>query len=103
MQPVVYILASRRNGTIYIGVTSDLVCRVWQHINDEVDGFTARYGVHMLVHYEVFSRMEGAITREKRLKEWHRAWKIRLIEEGNPEWRDLWPEVCGVDGEAEEV
>jgi putative endonuclease len=102
MQPAVYILASKRNGTIYIGVTSDLIRRVWQHIHDEVDGFTARYHVHMLVYYETFTRMEDAIVREKRLKEWHRAWKIRLIEQVNPDWRDLWPEVCGKEEVAPE-
>lgn len=102
MQPTVYILASKRNGTIYIGVTSDLVRRVWQHKQGTYDGFTSRYGVNQLVYYETFTRMEDAIIREKRLKEWHRTWKIRLIEEGNPEWRDLWSKVCGVSGEVSE-
>ena len=97
MQPTVYLLASKRNGTLYIGVTSDLVGRVWQHKHNELGGFTARYSVNLLVYYETFTRMEDAIVREKRLKEWHRAWKIRLIEDANPEWRDLWPEVCGAD------
>jgi len=88
-QPAVYILSSARNGTLYIGVTSDLVKRVWQHRNDCVDGFTGQYGVHLLVFYEMHASMEAAIEREKRLKKWNRMWKLRLIEEANPEWRDL--------------
>ena len=93
MQPCVYILASARNGTLYIGVTSDLVKRVWQHKNDFVEGFTKQYGVHTLVWYEVHETMESAIAREKALKNWHRAWKIRLIEESNPEWLDLYEKL----------
>jgi putative endonuclease len=89
-KPVVYILASHRNGTLYIGVISDLVKRVWQHKNDLVPGFTQRYRVHRLVHYEMFETMVEAITREKQLKGWHRAWKLQLIESENPEWQDLW-------------
>ena len=89
MVPCVYILSSKRNGTLYIGVTLDLVQRVWQHKNDFVDGFTKRYGVHNLVWHEVHDTMESAITREKALKKWHWAWKLRLIEESNPSWRDL--------------
>ena len=92
-QPAVYILASRRNGTLYIGVTSDLVQRVWQHRNNVVDGFTKRYGVHMLVWFELHEDMVSAITREKRLKKWNRAWKLRLIEEMNPEWKDLYESI----------
>ncbi|MBI3800385.1 MAG: GIY-YIG nuclease family protein [Deltaproteobacteria bacterium] len=92
-QPCVYILASQRNGTLYIGVTSDLVKRLWEHRNDMVEGFTQKYGVHRLVHYEMHGDMVSAISREKQLKKWHRAWKIRLIEETNPTWRDLWEEV----------
>ena len=88
-QPAVYILASQRNGTLYIGVTSDLVERVWQHKNDVVEGFTKKYGVHSLVYFELHSEMYEAIQREKRLKKWNREWKIRLIEEANPEWVDL--------------
>lgn len=99
MQPTVYILASKRNGTLYIGVTSDLVGRVWQHKQGEYDGFTSRYGVKLLVYYETFTRIDDAIVREKQLKEWHRAWKLRLIEQANPDWRDLWPEVCGEGGD----
>lgn len=89
-QPVVYILASKRNGTLYVGVTSDLVKRVWEHKNNAVEGFTSRYGVHRLVYFEVWDDMEQAILREKRIKKWNRAWKIELIEKHNSEWRDLW-------------
>ncbi len=92
-QPSVYILASRPNGTLYIGVTSDLMKRVWEHRNDVVKGFTQRYGVHRLVHFEQFRSMFEAIEREKELKKWRRAWKIALIERSNPAWRDLWPEI----------
>ena len=90
--PCVYILANRPNGTLYIGVTSNLVQRVWQHKNDLVEGFTKRYGVHRLVWYEAHENMESAITREKMLKRWKRAWKVRLIKEANPEWSDLYDE-----------
>ncbi len=93
MQPAVYILASQRNGTLYIGVTSDLGQRIWQHKNDVVDGFTKEYGVHMLVYYELHEDMENAIIREKRLKKWNRAWKLRLIEEMNPDWKDLYESI----------
>ncbi|HRT27770.1 MAG TPA: GIY-YIG nuclease family protein [Syntrophales bacterium] len=89
-QPAVYILASKRNGTLYIGVTSDLLKRIWEHRNDMVEGFTRRYGVHRLVWYEVHESMESAIEREKRLKEWKRKWKLELIERSNPDWRDLY-------------
>jgi putative endonuclease len=98
MQPTVYIVASKRNGSIYIGVTSNLIGRIWQHKQGTYDGFTKHYGINQLVYYETFTRMEDAIVREKRLKEWHRAWKLRLIEESNPEWRDLWIEVCETEG-----
>ena len=91
-QPAVYILASRRNGTLYIGVTSDLVKRVWQHRNDLVEGFTKKYRVHHLVYYELHNDMGAAVRRERQLKKWNRAWKIELIEKENPHWRDLWPE-----------
>ena len=90
-QPCVYILASGRNGTLYTGVTSNLVGRVWQHRNEVVHGFTSRYHVHDLVWYELHETMESAILREKQLKEWKRAWKLRLIEGGNPGWLDLHP------------
>jgi putative endonuclease len=92
-QPAVYILASQRNGTLYIGVTSDLVQRVWQHKNDVVEGFTKKYGVHRLVYYELHDDMENAIIREKRLKKWNRAWKLRLIEETNVDWKDLYESI----------
>ncbi len=84
-QPCVYILANKRNGTLYIGVTSNLVQRVWQHKNDFVPGFSRRYGTHALVWYESHERMENAIVREKRLKDWRRAWKLELIEKENPQ------------------
>jgi putative endonuclease len=89
-QPAVYILASKRNGTLYIGVTSDLVKRIWEHRNDVVEGFTKRYDVHQLVWYELHENMESAIEREKRLKEWKRKWKLELIESTNPNWLDLY-------------
>jgi putative endonuclease len=89
-QPTVYILASKRNGTLYIGVTSDLVKRIWEHKNQLVEGFTKKYHVQQLVYFERHQDMLSAITREKQLKKWNRAWKIALIEEGNPDWRDLW-------------
>ena len=92
-QPAVYVLATYKRGTLYVGVTSDLVKRVWQHKNDFADGFTKRYGVHSLVWYEMHETMESAIRREKAIKKWRRAWKIELIEKENPEWRDLWPSV----------
>lgn len=94
-QPAVYILASRRNGTLYVGVTSDLVRRVWQHREHQVAGFTARHDVTLLVWYELHPRMESAILREKRIKAWKRKWKLELIEAGNPYWRDLWDTVSG--------
>ena len=92
-QPCVYLLASRRNGTLYVGVTSNLVQRVWQHKQDLADGFSKRYGTHMLVWYEVHSTMLAAIAREKAIKEWRRAWKLALIEKANPHWRDLYEEI----------
>ena len=94
-QAAVYLLASQRNGTLYIGVTSNLVKRIWEHRNNAVEGFTKRYGVHTLVYYEQHTTMEAAITREKQLKKWNRAWKLRLVEERNPDWRDLSPEIVG--------
>jgi len=90
----VYILASQRNGTLYIGVTAKLIKRVWQHKQKILAGFTADYGVDKLVYFESHDTPIGAITREKLLKEWRRAWKLRLIEEANPEWRDLFDEIC---------
>ena len=91
----VYILASKRNGTLYIGVTSDLVKRVCEHKDGLIEGFTKEYGVTLLVHFEVFEDVNEAILREKRLKKWNRDWKIRLIEETNPQWKDLYVEICG--------
>jgi len=92
-QPYVYILVSQRNGTLYVGVTNNLAKRGWEHRNDVVESFTKRYGVHRLVYYEVPGDITSAISREKQLKKWNRAWKLRLIEERNPTWRDLWEEV----------
>jgi putative endonuclease len=92
-QPTVYLMASQRNGTLYVGVTSELKKRVWQHRNDSHDGFTKNYGVRELVYYELHGDMESAITREKKIKKWHRAWKIKLIEEMNPDWNDLWTSI----------
>jgi putative endonuclease len=92
-QPCVYLLASHYHGTLYVGVTSDLVQRVWQHRNDVFEGFTKRYGVRRLVWYEAHEDMYTAIAREKAIKEWQRAWKIRLIEAANPEWKDLYPSI----------
>ena len=92
-QPCVYIMASQRNGTLYVGVTSDLLKRVWEHKSDFVEGFTRKYGVHALVWYEVHEEMASAISREKALKEWRRNWKLELIEVMNPEWRDLYEDL----------
>jgi putative endonuclease len=89
----VYILASRRNGTLYIGVTSNLVTRIWEHKQGFVEGFTREYGVKMLVWYELHDCAESAITREKQLKKWNRDWKTRLIEEKNPYWNDLYSTI----------
>jgi putative endonuclease len=89
-QPAVYILTNKRNGTLYVGVTSNLVKRVWEHKSGAIDGFTKRYGLHELVWYEMHESMESAIEREKRLKNWKRAWKLGLIEENNPDWHDLY-------------
>ena len=93
--PCVYILASRRNGTLYIGVTSDIVKRTWEHKSDFVEGFSKEYDVHMLVYFELHDRIEDAILREKQMKKWDRAWKLRLIEERNPQWRDLYDDIAG--------
>jgi len=88
--PCVYILASKRNGTLYVGVTGDVVKRVYEHKNDLADGFTKKYQVHTLVHFEMHSDIKAAITREKQIKKWNRSWKIELIEKTNPQWRDLY-------------
>ena len=92
-QPCVYILASRRNGTLYVGVTSNLPARVWQHRNEVVEGFSKKYGVHTLVWYEPHETMESAILREKQLKAGSRARKLALIEAANPQWRNLADEL----------
>ena len=86
----VYILASKRNGTLYIGVTNDLIRRVYEHKNNLVDGFTKKYNVHSLVYYDQCDDIESAIIQEKRLKKWNRKWKLELIERENPQWRDLY-------------
>lgn len=94
-QPVVYILASGRNGTLYVGVSSSLVKRIWWHKHDLIDGFSNRYQTHKLVYYEFHVDMLSAIKREKQIKKWNRAWKLRLIEERNPDWLDLYEEIKG--------
>jgi putative endonuclease len=92
-QPCVYILASQKNGTLYVGVTSDLVKRVWQHKNDLAEGFTKEHRIHMLVWYEAHETMESAIAREKNIKAWKRLWKLDLIESLNPDWNDLFDQI----------
>jgi putative endonuclease len=92
-QPAVYILANKKNGTLYVGVTSGLVKRVWEHKNKVVKGFTERYGIHQLVWYELHDTMESAIERENALKNWKRAWKLELIEKTNPNWNDLYESI----------
>jgi putative endonuclease len=92
-QPAVYILASKKNGTLYTGVTSDLVKRIWEHKNDLVEGFTRRYKVHNLVWYELHDNIDAAIEREKNMKEWKRTWKVRLLEKDNPNWNDLYDSI----------
>ena len=91
--PCVYILASKPNGTLYIGVTSNLIQRVWQHRTQQIQGFTSQHNVTMLVWFEQCQDMASAITREKQLKAWKRGWKIRLIREMNPHWKDLWDDI----------
>jgi putative endonuclease len=91
----VYMMASARNGTLYVGVTSDLVKRVWQHKEGLAEGFTKEYAVKLLVWFEQHESAEGAITREKQIKKWNRAWKIRMVEEANPYWHDLYPSIVG--------
>ena len=92
-QPCVYILASKRNGTLYTGVTSNLIKRIWEHKSSVIPGFTRKYGVHTLVWYELHESMETAIQREKAIKSWKRSWKIKAIEEMNPEWKDLYSDI----------
>ncbi|HEX5279722.1 MAG TPA: GIY-YIG nuclease family protein [Micropepsaceae bacterium] len=91
----VYILASRRNGTLYVGVTNDVMRRTWEHRNELIDGFTKKHGVHILVYYETFGEIDAAIAREKQLKGWNRAWKIKLIEKHNSGWNDLYARLRG--------
>ena len=94
-QPAVYILATGKRGTLYIGVTSNLVARTFQHREHVIDGFTKRYDVTRLVWYELHGTMDTAILREKQLKKWNREWKLRLVSESNPEWKDLWNDIVG--------
>ena len=89
-QPALYIMGNKPKETLYTGVTNNLKKRVWEHRENQVEGFTQRYAVHQLVYYELHEEMIEAIVREKRLKKWNRAWKIRLIQEKNPEWNDLY-------------
>jgi putative endonuclease len=93
MNCFVYLMASGQNGTLYVGVTSDLIKRVFQHKNDVADGFTKKYSVHDLVWFESTPSIEEAVRKEKQIKDWKRAWKIALIEKENPQWRDLYPEI----------
>lgn len=90
----VYILAKERNSTFYIGITSNLQKRIFEHKNNTADSFTQKYGIHKLVYYEIFDDPENAIKREKRLKKWNRTWKMRIIEEMNPDWNDLYEDIC---------
>ena len=89
----VYILANKKNGTLYVGMTDDLVKRIWQHRNDMIDGFTKRYGLKMLVWFEAHESRESAFTRERQIKKWNRMWKLELFEKQNPGWRDLWEDL----------
>jgi putative endonuclease len=91
----VYLLASRRNGTLYVGVTSDLTKRVWEHKHGLAEGFTKKYGVKSLVWFEQTDSIESAIVREKQIKKWRREWKVELIEKNNPQWKDLFEEIAG--------
>jgi putative endonuclease len=95
-EPAVYILASDKNGTLYTGVTSDLVKRIWEHREHLAEGFTKQYGVTRLVWFEMHATMDSAIQREKRIKKWNRDWKRKMIEQENPMWHDLWPEIVGL-------
>ncbi|QDP02787.1 GIY-YIG nuclease family protein [Thalassotalea sp. PS06] len=92
-QPAVYILTNKKNSVLYIGVTSNLPQRIYQHREKLVEGFSKRYNLTKLVYFELFDDLENAITREKRMKDWHRQWKVNLIEKNNPDWRDLYPEI----------
>ena len=94
-QPAIYIATNRPYGTLYVGVTSDLIKRIWEHRTKQADGFSARYNLHRLVYYELYGEMLPAIQREKQLKKWERQWKIELIESMNPGWVDLWESIKG--------
>ena len=95
MQPTTYIMASEKRGTLYIGVTSNLIQRVWQHKEGIAEGFSQRYGTKSLVYFEQHESMESAILREKQMKKWRRQWKLNLIAEQNPDWDDLWESILG--------
>ena len=90
----VYILTKGKNSTFYTGFTENLAKRVWEHKNELADGFTKKYGIKTLVYYEAFDNYEAALDREKQLKKWHRPWKMRIIEEMNPNWEDLYEKIC---------
>ncbi|MFA6391329.1 MAG: GIY-YIG nuclease family protein [Patescibacteria group bacterium] len=92
-QYYVYIMASKKNGTLYIGVTNNIIRRVYEHKNNEVEGFSKKYKVHRLVYYEQTENVESALNREKQLKKWNREWKINLIQKENPNWKDLYNEL----------
>ena len=92
-QPCVYIMASKKNGTLYIGVTSNLIQRIWQHKHNQVSGFTQKHNIHILVYYEFHETMESAILRENQMKKWKREWKISIIEKNNSKWLDLWEQL----------
>lgn len=92
-QYYIYILTNKRNGTLYIGVTSNLIKRVYEHKNNIIEGFTKKYYIHKLIYYEITNDIESAIRREKQLKKWNRKWKLELIENNNPEWKDLYFEL----------
>ncbi len=94
MDSCVYILASGKNGTLYVGLSTDIIHRVYQHKTKAIKGFTSKYNVDQLVHFEIYEDFFEAIAREKQLKRWKRAWKIRLIEEHNPSWDDLYEMIC---------
>lgn len=89
----IYILASKKNGTLYVGVTSDLAKRIYEYKNNLIEGFTQKYAIHNLVYFESTESIESAIMREKQLKKWNRAWKINLVENNNPAWNDLYPDL----------